>query len=775
MIVRVATEISADRLFDYGVPDALAPRIRVGQRLAVPFGGRTVDAYVVEVDPDAGGRRPEVVKDVNAAPLPAQADLFSGSDLRPPVSGLRSVISIADDVPFLSPPLIGLAQWMADYYCAPFELTLRCALPAAVRNSEMRPKELFFVSPAEGSFELTARQAELLAGLRRVGGGWLNVLIREFSCTPQTLKALAAKGAAMIEKRPVRRDPLANRRILPSHPLPLMEEQAAALKQIVALTTCGASSESRPPISGRNEAAPKPLLLFGVTGSGKTEVYLQSIAHVLGQGRGAIVLVPEIALTPQTVQRFASRFGNRVAVLHSALSDGERFDEWHRIRTGEAVVVVGPRSAVFAPVRNLGLIVVDEEHEPSYKQDETPRYHARDVAVMRGLLESCAVVLGTATPAMETWLNVEKGKYALAKLTTRVSGRPMPLVRVVDMRIETARAGHAQIFSGVLLEALKLRLERGEQSILFLNRRGYANALVCPRCGYAAACDACSVSFTYHQADSCLRCHICGGWKPVPSACPSCGDPAFKYAGFGTQRVELALQKCFPQARVLRMDADVTTRKHSHDELLAIFKSGRADILIGTQMIAKGLDFPNVTLVGVLSADLSLHVPDFRASERTYQLLAQVSGRAGRAELPGEVFVQTYTPDHPAVRAAASDVGFEPFAAQELRERREGGYPPYCHLVCLTLKGASEDRVRFAAEALTRGLAAAMRCGHSRVLVSDACPAPLAKAKGLYRYQVLMRAESARAMTRPLRELLKNNPQPQGIVISVDIDALNIM
>ena len=777
MIVRVATEISADRLFDYSVPEMLVARLRVGQRLTVPFGGRTVDAYAVEVDPEAGtgDRRSVVGRDGKVPGMPAQDDLFSGSDRRSPIPGLRSVISIADDVPFLSPPLIALARWMADYYCAPFELTLRCALPAAVRNSEMRAKELFFVAPAEGSFELTARQAELLAGLRRVGGGWLNALTREFACTPQTLKALAAKGAATIEKRPVRRDPLANRKILPSRPLPLMEEQAAALKQIAALTAWSARSEVRSPISDRKEAAPKPLLLFGVTGSGKTEVYLQSIAHVLEQGRGAIVLVPEIALTPQTVQRFASRFGNRVAVLHSALSDGERFDEWHRIRTGEAVVVVGPRSAVFAPVRSLGLIVVDEEHEPSYKQDEAPRYHARDVAVMRGLLESCAVVLGTATPAMETWLNVEKGKYALAKLAKRVSGRPMPRVCVVDMRIETARAGHAQIFSEVLLEALKLRLERGEQSILFLNRRGYANALVCPRCGYAAACDACSVSFTYHQADVCLRCHICGCWKPVPSACPSCGDPAFKYAGFGTQRVELALQKCFPQARVLRMDADVTARKHSHDELLSIFKSGRADILIGTQMIAKGLDFPNVTLVGVLSADLSLHLPDFRASERTYQLLAQVSGRAGRAELPGEVFVQTFTPDHPAVRAAASDEGFEPFAAQELRERREGGYPPYSHLVCLTLKGASEDKVRFAAEALARGLAEATRCGRSRVLVSDACPAPLAKAKGLYRYQVLLRAESARAMTRPLRELLQNNPQPQGIALSVDIDALNIM
>jgi len=1055
MTVRVATEISADRLFDYAVPNTLAPRIRVGQRVRVPFGGRTADAYVVEIEgaedrsqESGDGRRGEDRAFSDPQPLTPDSSfglpLFSSTPEFPTASHrLRPILAIEDDVPFLSPPLIALARWMADYYCAPFELTLRCALPAAVRNSGMKAKEQLYVTPCEGAFDLTKRQTDLLENLRRVGGGWLHALTREFACTAQTLKALAGKGAAAIEKRPMRRDPLANRKILPSRPMPLMPEQATALAQILKL----AESEARaggadgpsaiqpdkladeavraPSLDGavrapdlfpgtihtqpgtekywharhylphfdrahlvqavsfrladslpaavlrqfkaelhvtaellpdnpraaelrhrierftdeghgscllRNtEAAsivehalkheagiryrllewcvmpnhvhvlieclpgqslsailkswksftshqinkklgltgtfwqeeyhdryirdaahfeavrayirenpvkaslvadaagwrfgsawaggadvpsaiqsdkladeavrapnvqpcpaqaggdarapdspPKPILLFGVTGSGKTEVYLQAIARMLEQGRGAIVLVPEIALTPQTVQRFASRFGGCIAVLHSALSDGERFDEWHRIRTGEAVVVVGPRSAVFAPVKNLGLIVVDEEHEPSYKQDENPRYNARDVAVMRGYLEKCAVVLGTATPSMETWLNAGKSKYALAQLTCRVSGRPMPCVQVVDMRLETAQAGHVQIFSGQLLEALKLRLERGEQSILFLNRRGYANALVCPKCGYTSACAECSVAHTYHRADSCLRCHICGGWKPVPDVCPECGDPAFKYAGFGTQRVELALGKCFPQARVLRMDADVTARKHSHDELLSIFKSGRADILIGTQMIAKGLDFPNVTLVGVLSADMSLHLPDFRAAERTYQLLAQVSGRAGRADLPGEVFVQTYSPEHPAVRAAASDEGFEPFAALELAERKKGGYPPYSHLVCLTFKGESEDKVRFCAEAYARELErmtgrAPQNVTRPPVQVSGACPAPLAKAKGRYRYQILLRAPSTRAMTLPLRDVMGKKNLPPGVSVAVDVDALNIM
>ncbi len=755
MIARVATEVSVGQLFDYRVPDELAPRLAVGQRVRVPFGGRTLSAYVVELAAETPA-------------APAVPDLFNQSDLPslPAARRLRTILAIEDETPFLSPVLLELARWMADYTCTTFELALRCMLPAAVRSRTVKPKERLYVTPCEGDFDLTPRQAELLANLRRVGGGWLYGLTREFACTAQTLKTLAEKGAAVIEARQMRRDPLANRTILPTRPLPLMPEQAAALKLIIAAVDAG--GDARAP-----DLPPKPVLLFGVTGSGKTEVYLQAIAHVLQRGLGAIVLVPEIALTPQTVQRFASRFGARIAVLHSALSDGERYDEWHRIRNGEAAVVVGPRSAVFAPVQNLGLNVVDEEHEPSYKQDEAPRYNARDVAVMRGWMERCAVVLGSATPAMESWLNVEKGKYVAAHLTQRVAGRPMPCVHIVDMRVETAKTGHVQIFSDVLLEALKLRLERGEQSILFLNRRGYATSLICPQCGAVAECPSCSVAYTYHQADTCLRCHICGGWRPPPDVCPECGDPAFKFSGFGTQRVESALKRCLPQARLLRMDADVTTRKNSHDELLATFKSGRADILIGTQMIAKGLDFPNVTLVGVLVADTSLHMPDFRAAERTYQLLAQVSGRAGRAELPGEVYVQTFSPDHPAVQAAASDEGFAPFAAVELAERKSGGYPPYTRLVCVTFKGPDETKVRFVAESVERELRRAL--ADASVKLSEACPAPLAKAKDHYRYQLLLRAPTVYAITRPLRALLANLRPTADVTLAIDVDALSLM
>lgn len=767
MIVRVATDIAADRLFDYAVPQELTDTIRIGQRVRVPFGGREADAYVVEV-----------VTEERSSNVPWRKPVEEGElfDLLPGTPKLKSLISV-DTQSFLSPKLIDLTRWMAGYYVAPFELTLRCALPAAVRNRDMRSKEQLYVEIAGRREEggdphavpaLTPRQTELLENVRRVGGGWLQPLLREFSCTTETLRKLAEKGLITIEPKQMRRDPLANRKILPSKPLVLNHEQAKALEMIVSLLDP----------SSRTDPAPKPILLYGVTGSGKTEVYLQAIGRALEQGKGAIVLVPEIALTPQTVQRFAARFGHRIAVLHSALSEGERFDEWHRIRNGEAQVVVGPRSALFAPVQNLGIIIVDEEHEPSYKQDETPRYHARDVAVMRGHMEPCVVVLGTATPSMETWLNVQKGKYAVAHLTCRVANRPMPAVHVIDMRLSQAK-----LFSTELLDAIHLRLERGEQTILFLNRRGHSNSLVCPSCGHAPACDQCSVSYTYHRADNCLRCHVCGNWKHVPEKCPSCNDPAFRYAGFGTQKVEEILKKIFHKANILRMDADITTRKSSHDEILGRFKSGHADILIGTQMIAKGLDFPNVTLVGVLSADMSLHIPDFRAGERTYQLLAQVSGRAGRDELPGEVYVQTFSPDNPAILAAASkEESFVLFAEKELAERQAGNYPPYTHLVCLGFKGVSEERVKFAAEQMAKELKAKERMDltslkaleRSNFITSDAYPAPLSKAKGDFRYQIILRASATRLMTHPLRAVLDKIEMPKDVTLSIDVDAMNM-
>jgi len=735
-IARVVVDIALDREFDYLVPDQLCAAVRIGSRVLVPFRRSEITGYVVGL-----------------------ADRSERTDL-------KSVLSVCGDKPYIDDQMLKLARWMGDYYCAPVEQALRAVLPGSVRRRDARFKQRLYVRPAEaGVDEETAgarlasrspKQRAVLDLLARRGGMFLHELIAELGITAAPVRALAKKGRVRLEPGTVPRDPLARRTILPGAPLTLMADQAAALAEI-----CKAADTLQPPV----------VLLHGVTGSGKTEVYLQAIEHVRGRDRGAIVLVPEISLTPQTVERFVSRFGERIAVLHSHLSEGERHDEWHRVRDGRAPIVIGARSAVFAPVRNLGLIVVDEEHEPSYKQEEAPRYHARDLAVMRGAMEGFAVVLGSATPCLESWHNARTGKYGLARLPVRVDHRRMPAVRVMDMRLETERTGHVSVFSRDLLEAIRLRLERGEQTILFLNRRGYATSLICPRCGYVAACSDCSVSFTYHRKDERLRCHICGAARPVPDRCPGCGDPAFKFTGIGTQRVEKIVTKCFPQAVVQRLDADMTTRKDAYERILGDFRAGKTNILIGTQMVAKGLDFPNVTLVGVIYADLSLHLPDFRAGERTFQLLAQVAGRAGRGDVPGEVIVQTYTPFHPAVQAARR-LDYEGFCDQEIEFRRELKYPPFAHLVCLTLRGPSEEKVAFTAAALARALRAALP---ERVVVARPAPAPLAKAKGRYRYQIMLRSPSVRSLAGPMRETLRGFRMPPKVTCAVDVDALSLL
>jgi len=644
----------------------------------------------------------------------------------------------------------------------------------------------------------------LITEIERVGGGWMQQLVREFKTTSATLRGLAEKGALSIVPRTARRDPLAGRNVISTKPLPLNPLQQAALGVILddRRQTNLQSPISNPqssifnPQSSISNLQSRPVLLHGVTGSGKTEIYLQAIARMLEEGKGAIVLVPEISLTPQTVRRFAGRFGDRVAVLHSALSDGERYDEWHRIRTGAARVVVGPRSAVFAPVANLGLIVVDEEHDPSYKQEETPRYHARDVAVVRARLEGARVVLGSATPSLESWLNARTEKYALASVPARVAGRALPAVHLVNMEDEMARIGHLPIYSAALLDAIHRRLENGEQTILFLNRRGYSRILECPACNWVAECPDCSVPYTYHRADNCLRCHVCGGWMHVPANCPDCHGTDFSYTGIGTQRAESALLRCFPHAHVLRMDADSTARKMSHDDILSAFRAGKADVLLGTQMIAKGLDFPNVTLVGVLNADVSLHRPDPRASERTYQLLAQVSGRAGRAEKPGEVYIQTFSPEAPAIAAAASDKGFAAFAEMELRDRREAYLPPYCRLATLVFRAKEESLARAWAELYAKSLSGwadqynlkdakdikdskdlkdLKGGGGGRFRVSEAAEAPLSKADGWFRYHVVLRTPTAKAAVDAVKWLRSARPPPEALRVAFDVDALNLM
>ena len=760
MLVKVAIDLALDRLFTYEVPEELEKKLAVGQLLSVPFGHREARGFAMEIETTNGG---------SGAPAPLPKDFK-----------LKSVSAILDETPFFSPRLLELVKKVAAYTASPVESVLKAALPAAVLKRNAHAKEQLFVEAAgenrrivESSNRLTgdavtARQKWLVENIERLGGGWMQQLCRELKTTPASLKGLAERGLVRIEVRARRRDPLAGGRILPSRPLPLNSEQQTALDLIRRFDD---STIRRFP----------PVLLYGVTGSGKTEVYLQAIAAELARGRGAIVMVPEIALTPQTVKRFASRFGSQVAVLHSALSDGERYDEWHRIRSGEARVVIGPRSVVWAPVRDLGLVVVDEEHETSYKQDELPRYHARDVAVLRGAVEGARVVLGSATPSLESWMNVRRGKYALAEMKCRAGAGTLPNVRLVDLTVAGDRAGGA-IFSQELLEALRVRLERGEQTILFLNRRGYSRSAECAGCGHVVECPGCGIPYTYHRADACLRCHVCGGWIPLPEKCPVCGCPGFAFKGIGTQRAEAALEKCFPQARILRMDADSVSRKNSHDDILSVFRRGEADVLLGTQMIAKGLDFPNVTLVGVLNADASLNLPDFRAAERTYQLLAQVAGRAGRAELPGEVLIQSYDVSSPVLNAVVRN-DFAAFAEDELSVRRDCFFPPFCHLAVITLSSKNLNLISGWASMYAASLRNYFQTSQTlqtsqtsqTCLVGEATPAALEKADEWYRWQIVLRGASAAALAKAWKWLVAQRPIPSGVRAAMDIDAYNLL
>ena len=768
MLVKVAIDLALDRLFTYEVPEALQKKLAVGQLLSVPFGHREARGFAMEVGVT-------VAQDLRRKTGDAKS---LASQVSSPDFKLKPITAIVDETPFFSPALLELVKKVAAYTASPVESVLKAALPAAVLKRNARAKEQLFVETVkrdEGwgirDEELTQRQKWLVENIERLGGGWMQQLCRELKTTSASLKGLAERGLVRIEVRSKRRDPLTGSRILPTKPLPLNAEQQAALRVITGAEDARQKTEDGCSLASC-VSRPRPILLYGVTGSGKTEVYLQAIAAELAAGRGAIVMVPEIALTPQTVRRFASRFGSCVAVLHSALSDGERYDEWHRIRSGEARVVIGPRSAVWAPVRDLGLIVVDEEHEASYKQEELPRYQARDVAVLRGKIEGAKVVLGSATPSLESWTNASRGKYARADMNARAGAGRLPSVRIVEM------AG-GEIFSSDLLEALRLRLDRGEQTILFLNRRGYSRSMVCAGCGHVVTCPDCGVPYTYHRADDCLRCHVCGGWIPPPKACPSCGCPGFDFRGVGTQRAEAALVKCFPKARVQRMDADSVSRKNSHDDILSAFRRGEADVLLGTQMIAKGLDFPNVTLVGVLNADASLNFPDFRAAERTYQLLAQVAGRAGRAELPGEVLIQSHDPSVPVLQFAACN-DFGGFAVAELEARKACFLPPFCHLAVIGLRSkdlklVGDWAVMYATSLAKFAKALSGRRPSSRFEVGEATPAGLEKADGWYRWQIVLRADSAAEIARAWRWISSERPVPPSLRAFMDMDAFNLL
>ncbi|MDE0299308.1 MAG: primosomal protein N' [Candidatus Poribacteria bacterium] len=577
-----------------------------------------------------------------------------------------------------------------------------------------------------------------------------------------TLKQLEKKKLVKIDAVEVLRNPLSLESVSPNRASILNADQLTSFKAI-----------SRAIKDNQH----KVFLLHGVTGSGKTEVYMQAISRVIDSGKGAIVLVPEISLTPQIVSRFVGRFGSRVAILHSNLSDGERFDQWHRIRAGNANVVVGPRSAIFAPVTNLGIIVVDEEHETSYKQEDTaPRYHARDVAVKRAELANCPLVLGSATPSLESYHLAQRGDYDLLRLPSRVKNIKMPPVRIVDMCNELKR-NNRTIFSTMLRNAIKDRLGNNEQIILFLNRRGYSSYVFCRACGFVEQCDNCSISLTFHFDTKSMMCHHCGDARSTSNLCPECGSPYMRYFGLGTEQVEQDTIKAFPQASVKRMDADSTSRKDAHQKILDAFKTREIDILVGTQMIAKGLDFPNVTLVGVISADTALNFPDFRAGERSFNLLTQVAGRSGRGKAGGEVIIQTYMPKHYSVRASKTH-DYLSFYRQEIAFREELLYPPLTHAATLLLRGEVETEVIRLANRMLERLRMLKTEQFPDVEIRGPVAAPLSKIMGKYRWHFFLRNANVEKLREFVQKAVRSTDAPRvpkNIDLVVDIDPVTVL
>jgi primosomal protein N' (replication factor Y) len=737
--IRVIIDRAIHRELDYLVPETLAERVGVGSRVRVPFREKSALATVVAV--------------------------LDHSEAK----GLRPVEAVVGEAPTLSEELLELARWISAYYCCPIEAVMRSLLPQVIRRAEVGWKKQLFVQPAgkidseevEKLRRRAPRQAELLEAISRLETPIRAAdLLRQTSLDNQTLRALVKRGLAELREEAVVRDPHADEQFVATSNLVLNPEQLLALKEITQALDLPQSA--------------RPILLHGVTGSGKTEIYLQAIRAALERGHSAIVLVPEISLTPQTVERFKGRFAeaqDAVAVLHSHLSQGERHDEWHKIHSGRARIAIGPRSAVFAPLKNLGLIVVDEEHENTYKQEETPRYHARDVAVVRAKIEKCVVILGSATPSLESYHNATTGKYRLATLTQRIDEKQMPLMRIVDLRQGRRKEKAAAILSEKLRAAIADRLEKSEQTILFLNRRGFSTSLLCSNCGEARDCPNCSVALTFHRHMARLSCHLCGHTEAVPKKCPACGKDALIYAGFGTEKVESTVSHIFPKATVRRMDADSMTRKEAYRETLRSFRTGKIDILVGTQMIAKGLHFPNVTLVGIINADLSLHLPDFRAGERTFQLLTQVAGRAGRGETPGEVFVQTYTPFSPSIQFARHH-DFTGYFQQELEFRERCDFPPFKHAILITVRSAHEGRAKLSAETLKRRLKEALP---EEFLLGDATPAPLEKLQGQFRFHILIRGEAIMRLSRLVREALDKLPFPEDVTVTADVDPYQLL
>lgn len=735
---RILVDGQSDLILNYSIPEG-CELAQIGCRVLVPLRNRQAFGTIIGLDePD------EKWKDK-----------------------LKPFLKLVDPEPLISPTLLKLAIWAADYYATGLDQMLRCLLPEMVRQENTQEKtrkvlsllRKFSQDELEKLYGKAPRQAQIVdyllqqtnqsAPLSDLGQGALS-----------PAKVLVQKGIITISEESIHRDPNATEEFTQSEKKTLNPGQEKALKEILEMSQ---SPEK------------KPILLHGITGSGKTEVYLQAVEEIVAQGKSAIITVPEISLTPQTLHRFKSRFAHlpgSVAILHSLLSSGERFDEWHAIREGKARIVIGPRSAIFAPVKDLGIIIVDEEHDASYKQESSPRYHGRDLAVLRAHMEKACIVLGSATPSLETIHNVDIGKYALSELPERADGQELPLIRILDMKSEGKNKSGPQILTERLRMAIEQRLEKGEQVILLLNRRGFARSLQCPDCGHVMSCLHCALPLTYHKTDDRLLCHMCGYKSLTPKVCPECKSANILLQGYGTQKVEEFLKNTFRQARITRIDADVAKRKNAVRDILNQFRAKKIDILLGTQMIAKGLDFPNVTLVGVLNADLGLHVPDLRASERTFQLLTQVAGRAGRGKIDGEVIIQTFTPQSPALQFARRHDS-DGFAEQELEIRQAFNLPPFSHMALLTVRSQHENLAEFAMNTLSTRLKKATE--GTSIEVSEPLPAPIPKAHGQFRFQITLKAPTARQLSRLLKSTIQEAQLGDDITTVIDIDAMTFL
>jgi len=733
----VSLPVPLDQPFTYLLPVTLRPRVRTGCRVLVPFGKRTVAGVVLRTHADAPSAQP------------------------------REALRLLDEDPVLDPGLLKLGRWISDYYCAPLGETLRAMTPLA---SDIRHGKSYSLTSSghdaarqfhfDDSAPDPAGELLRLLEVRPLSGAYL---ARKVPKAASILRALAKKGLVESEDRTgVRRHRVipelaAEPEIIPRAPRMLNAHQAVAFAAIHAALETGKFSA---------------FLLEGITGSGKTEVYLSAIEATLARGKSALLLVPEIGLTPAVADQFHRRFGERAAILHSAFHDTERAEQWRRIRSGGAGVVVATRSGVFAPLPDLGLIVVDEEHDQSYKQAETPRYSGRDVAVVRARNEGAVVVLGSATPSLETRYNADRGRYTRLELPERIERRPLPQVELIDMRQEFLETRKQSTFSRTLIDAVTARMAAGEQTMLLLNRRGFSSFVVCRSCGERVECVNCSVTLTYHRRDRRMLCHYCNYSTRIPNRCPKCDSEFVQFVGVGSEKVEEEIHTAFPRARVARLDRDTVRGKNDYERILAGFRGGEFDILVGTQMIAKGHDIPNVTLVGIVNADVGLGLPDFRAAERTFQLLTQAAGRAGRGDIPGIVLIQTINPEHYAIRCAAAQ-NYEMFYAKEIEFRRLMWYPPFGALANVVVRAAREE------EALTRSgaLGRMLQPAPEGVKILGPAPAAVARLKNEYRFQMLIKTSSRARLGEILGELRRFAAAERWPAASllIDVDPMTLL